>query len=67
MFSYSRLLMVGALIPARIVFGARPQAVGGTDDLPAVIVKGMRRQVGVVGSQVELIRESPDYCRSMAW
>jgi hypothetical protein len=40
MFSYSRLLMVGASIPARIAFGAaRPQAVGGTDDLPAVIVK----------------------------
>jgi len=42
MFSGSRPLMVGASIPARIVFGARPQAVGGTDDLPAVIVKRMR-------------------------
>jgi hypothetical protein len=39
MLGSSRPLMVGASIPARIVFGARPQAVGGTDDLPAVIVK----------------------------
>jgi hypothetical protein len=45
MFSYSRLLMVGASIPARIVFGARPQAVGGTDDLPAVVKRNDDRLV----------------------
>src|SRR5262245_35914140 len=58
MFNYSRPLMVGA-IPARIVFGARPQAVGRTDGLPAVIVKRMRMTGWCSSSQVELIGESP--------
>jgi hypothetical protein len=35
MFSYSRPLIVGASIPAHMIFGARTQAVGG----PAVAEK----------------------------